>query len=400
MMPVRRRRFGRGVSMIEALVALAVMSFGLLGVVGLQANLRTNGDLSRQRAEAARIAQAAVEDWRAIASVQPGIVKAGFANYADDLVNDLTAVDVTGVNAVYHKTRSVTAIPGGSPPLKWMTVTVAWTDRTGADQSVVLNSAIAGVTPELAGTLALPPSTLFAISATAPRRNSNIPPNAVDLGNGTSAFQPPQDESGLVVWVFDNLTGVLNSCTLNAVGNSLSLANIVGCSTVPAQLLQGYVNFADASALASAAQALSPSGTAFTVQVRLKRTAPSALTVDENNGCFTSRRDEHKSYVSYYCAVPTDAGAPWSGYSIVTAASLPVVPVVGGLSTCRYTTLRQDTPAPPNAQHPRAYSSVSGPLSNQNFLVVRVVANAASDCPTGTPLLSGTTTFPQPQTAP
>jgi hypothetical protein len=73
---------------------------------------------------------------------------------------------------------------------------------------------------------------------------------------------------------------------------------------------------------------------------------------------------------------------------------------VRGLSTSRYTSVRQDTPAPANAKHPRAYSAVGGPLSNQNFLVVRVVANDDSDCPTGSPLPSGTTTFPQPQTAP
>jgi hypothetical protein len=130
------------------------------------------------------------------------------------------------------------------------------------------------------------------------------------------------------------------------------------------------------------------------------RTAPSTLTVDENSGCYTSSPDKHKSYVSYYCAVPTGTGLSWSGYAIVTAPSLPVVPVVGGLSTCRYTNLPQDTPAPSNAQHPRAYSAVSAPLSNQNFLVVRVVANDASDCPSGSPLPPGTTTFPQPQTAP
>jgi Tfp pilus assembly protein PilV len=400
MMAVNRRRGGRGVSLIEALVALAVMAFGLLGVVGLQANLRTNGDLSRQRAEAARIAQAAVEDWRAIASVQPGVAAAGFANYADDLVSDSAAADKPGINATYHTTRTVTLMPGASPPMKWLTVTVAWTDRAGAAQSVVLNTAIAGVTPELAGTLAIPPSTLFALSATASRRNPNIPTEAVDLGNGTSAYQPPQGESSSVVWVFNNLTGVLNSCSLKEHAHSLSLANIEGCSTVPAQLLQGYVNFADASALASATQALSPTGTAFAVEVRVKRTAPSALTVDESSGCFTSSRDSHKSFVSYYCAVPTDTGSTWSGYAIVTAATLPVVPVVGGLSTCRYTSLRQDSPAPPNAQHPRAYSAVSAPLSNQNFLVVRVVSTDASDCPTGSPLPSGTTTFPQPQTAP
>ena len=38
-----------GVSLIEALVALAVMAFGILGVVGMQSNMRTGADISRQR---------------------------------------------------------------------------------------------------------------------------------------------------------------------------------------------------------------------------------------------------------------------------------------------------------------------------------------------------------------
>ena len=53
-----------GVSLIEAMVALAIMGFGILGVVGVQATLRSNGDTARQRAEAVRIAQEAIENWR------------------------------------------------------------------------------------------------------------------------------------------------------------------------------------------------------------------------------------------------------------------------------------------------------------------------------------------------
>ena len=54
----------RGVTLIEALVALAVMSFGMLAVVGVQATLRVNGDVAKQRAEAVRIGQEAVERLR------------------------------------------------------------------------------------------------------------------------------------------------------------------------------------------------------------------------------------------------------------------------------------------------------------------------------------------------
>ena len=72
----------RGVSLIEALVALAVMAFGLLGVVGMQATLRFNADVSRQRAEAVRMAQEKMEEMRAF-GVLGSVAPAGEHGYAD-----------------------------------------------------------------------------------------------------------------------------------------------------------------------------------------------------------------------------------------------------------------------------------------------------------------------------
>ena len=54
----------RGLSLIEALVAMAVMAVGMLGVLGMQATLRSNGDVAKQRSEAVRIAQATMETQR------------------------------------------------------------------------------------------------------------------------------------------------------------------------------------------------------------------------------------------------------------------------------------------------------------------------------------------------
>ena len=62
-------RPSRGVSLIEALVALAVMSIGLLGVAGMQATLRSTADLSKQRSEAVRLAQEKLEDLRSFGTL-------------------------------------------------------------------------------------------------------------------------------------------------------------------------------------------------------------------------------------------------------------------------------------------------------------------------------------------
>ena len=51
------RRRQAGVTLIEAMVALLIMAFGMVALVGLQSNLRRSADLAKQRGEAIRIAQ-------------------------------------------------------------------------------------------------------------------------------------------------------------------------------------------------------------------------------------------------------------------------------------------------------------------------------------------------------
>ncbi|MBK9136249.1 MAG: prepilin-type N-terminal cleavage/methylation domain-containing protein [Betaproteobacteria bacterium] len=69
-MTTARRPVGRGISLIEALVAMAIMAFGMLGVVGMQATLRANADAAKQRSEATRLAEEKIEQWRSF-SVLP-----------------------------------------------------------------------------------------------------------------------------------------------------------------------------------------------------------------------------------------------------------------------------------------------------------------------------------------
>ena len=133
-----RRHCARGVSLIEALVALGVMAFGMLAVLGLQSTLRGNADVARQRAEAVRIAQESIEDWRAFGAIE---TTNGIVDYAE-IVSD-GPTDIAGVNATYARLRIVTA--SDSPPMKSLVVTVTWRDRTDEEQTVTLRTAIAAV---------------------------------------------------------------------------------------------------------------------------------------------------------------------------------------------------------------------------------------------------------------
>ncbi len=90
----------RGVSLVEALVALAVMAFGTLAVLGVQTSLRLNADIAKQRSEAVRIAQETLEAARSFERIA-GYWRAG------NLENAAVAGYDTA-NTTYPATRTVT----------------------------------------------------------------------------------------------------------------------------------------------------------------------------------------------------------------------------------------------------------------------------------------------------
>jgi hypothetical protein len=391
-----------GIALIEALIALAVMAFGMLAIVGMQGTLRQNSDLSRQRAEAVRIAQQQIERARSYGVMEAAGNTGTFSALSSrsaEVVADVAGRNTTfTVSTVVPEGAGLPLLAAGLPSLKGLAVTVTWRDRTNVEQVVNLATTIHGVAPELAGTLSVRPNGTPTSSPGG--RNRAIPWNAVPLGNGTSGFVPPQSANGNVVWVFNNTTGVVKLCTIANLAVSLTtVGNIVGCSTEQFELLSGFVNFAsNASTQATANDALRPQGTAFPVLVQLTQTSPASAVTPV---CFTESPVSGQSVLAYYCAVPVGVERtrpPWSGYSFVTGGLLPTEPAAGDFRTCRYTSTRADTPAPPNINHPRSYVDVVGPLTRQNFLIVRTVTNTDTDCPDGLP--NGSTTYPHPQSAP
>lgn len=382
----------RGVSLIEALVAMGVMAFGMLAVVGLQMTLRTNGDISKQRAEAVRIAQQSIEGWRAFVAFEatPGL------DYQDLVTDGPTVVPSSDpdapYNATYTRTRTVTEWPGGSPPMKTLGVTVTWADRNGDTQRVQVSSVIAGVSPALAGLLAVPTN---GVAGRQPLgRNRTIPALAKELGS-VSGFMPPQPPGGGVTWVFNNVSGLITGvCNLpGRTTATLVAADVAACSAnTLAQLLRGYVRFfsvvdaPDPADLAQAeAQAETPTGLPLDLDISL--TLTSAEVHPAVPACFDDSQAVAfaalpGSAVSYYCAVFSNAGGKWSGRSRVVLLEWVVGTLAGEYKVCRYTTLATDNPAlAKNADHPLDYteagSAAFASLSAQNFLVIP----AARSCP-------------------
>jgi Tfp pilus assembly protein PilV len=406
----RRASACRGVSLIEAVVALAVVGFGLLGFVGLQSSLRFNGDVAKQRSEAVRIAQEAIEGWRAYATVEPD---GALADYAE--IATVAQTDVVGetTNTTFKLTRTVcdeTTHCGGEadptePRRKTVVVDVEWLDRNGDTQTVQLSTTIAAVPPEIAGTLSLPDA---GTPTRMPRaRHPAVPVVAKDLGGGKSAFKPPGAPGGLVAWVFDNLSGmIVGVCTNVATAqDALTAGDVSSCSdNALGYPLSGFVRFATGSTQPTAADAENPTGTGLALNVELVDLT-STGNPDPTFACYARAPQTAiggGDYVRYFCAVffPVGTQEPtWSGTSqLVPAGGTPWViaddaadAAIDRYKVCRYTPATSDSDDIPNGLHPRRYvdvgekvdGAITLPLTNQNFLVIRAGDGTTPfQCPT------------------
>lgn len=380
-----QRRSGskvRGVALIEALVALVVMALGMLAVAGIQATMRLNADVARQRTEANRLAQAEMETMRGFLVMD---VTAGRLAW-DDLVGSQAApVDIPAANTVFNLTREVGT--ANEPALKTMRVTVTWADRTGQQQVVVLNSVIAGAEPGLSGLLSVPPA---ATSIDRPGgRQVSIPVAAKDLGNGTSGFIPAQGAA--VAWVFNNTTGVITSvCTvLSGTTNELLTAgDLQSCSSTTAQLLAGVVRFNlfNGAAALSAADSENPPGPPLNLAVllSLSSTGHASGPACFDNAPPTRLLADTMISASYFCIIFPNGASTWSGITTIVPAAFSdtglnwTVNTGGSHRVCRYTTAGATDVAVANANHPATYTNVKGNLVNQNFLVIV----STKSCPT------------------
>lgn len=386
----------RGVSLVEALVALAVMAFGLLGVVGMQVTLRANSDVAKQRSEAVRIAQATVEDWRAFEQLTGA---GGVADFDADVADQAPASvpGLTNANTTFVRSAVVmpAAMAASAPRLKTVTMSVTWQDRNDQPSSVSLVSSIAGIAPELAGSLGLPGDR--AATQNPRGRKGWVPPGAKNLpGTGTSVFMPPQATGGTVAWVFNNTTGLLTGvCTLAAGSTTSSIvaADVAACSNnTSGQLLSGYVRFADLTVIPlMAGNAENPMGLPRDLYMTL--VLNSTIAHPRSPDCFDDSEavaltPTPGAAVTYFCVIYNNVANKWAGrLDIAPLGGWTIGTAAGNFKVCRYTTLATDVGnGTDNAEHPASYveppgATKSTSLTNQNFLVI----SSAQSCPTDTP---------------
>lgn len=131
----------RGSTLIEALVAMLLLSLSIVAATRLQSSLRLNGDTARERSEAVRHAQRDLERLRS------------FENLA--VFDEGRAVhnDIEARTSTFRLQRDVVEHAG----FKTLRDTVRWNPRAGVAQEVQLVTGVARLSPVYSAALALPP---------------------------------------------------------------------------------------------------------------------------------------------------------------------------------------------------------------------------------------------------
>lgn len=393
----------RGVTLIEALVALLVMSFGMLALVGLMSNLRLGADLAKQRSEAMRIARAEIAKLRDFSELTRGASTPATAKVYAEITTPPQPRQESppDSNTTYLVQRTVAALATGGQGVT-VRVNVSWMDRTGGAQFVTLDTVIASVDPVFSAVVSRAPSAGPVIQPSG--RSPAIPIGAKKLDKDISAFRP--DGLGSTVWVFNNLNGtIVGKCSIpvGTAVSTLTTADVESCiNGTVGYLLSGVIRFSNTNpANPSAPEAggfllglsivngtyLLPRLTPQFVPVMsggnmvldsFTATAP-GVTAQE---CFQDSASG-PPYVSYYCIVyPPDAGPAgtrptWSGKLVLTG--FPTGITAAEYRVCRYSAdyngsgagFTADWRGLENEEHPAVYAKVAGSLTRQNFLVVR-----------------------------
>ncbi|HEY4958868.1 MAG TPA: hypothetical protein VII31_13730, partial [Caldimonas sp.] len=347
----RALRHQRGVSVLESLVAFVVLAGSTVAVGHLHSQLRLAGDVARERSEAVRLAEAAMEDLRSFALVDDASVPRSYAAIGD------TAATVNAGHASYRvESRVDAALVDGA---KAASVTVRWNDRDGAARDIALHSFIAGIGPAYAGALGLAAGVVRGATRGVLGRAPALPVSALDLGNGRSAWKP--DERGTTAVIFDNASGAIvgrcDAIAATTATRDLSAADLAACNAGRWLLVAGTVRFA-AAALAAASDGTPHAALAIELGDGRYPTPPTcfsearktvryvaagslhldavAVTATPASAGLPDWDDSGDRFIAWHCVVTPRADGRWSGRAHVVASGWTIGVGADDRRVCRY----------------------------------------------------------------
>jgi type IV pilus modification protein PilV len=197
----------RGFSLIEVLIAVAVLSFGLLALASLQTSLMRSSAETKAQSAALSLAKDRIEQLRTFSNMAgyralTDVAEASAATFSMGGVDYSVWQDVT--RYAYHRTNNRFQEVADTEALgaeyfnenefKRVVVRVGWRDATGADRQLVLEDAIGAVSPENTARVASARGTTGArgprVLIANPASEAGVIPIAIGDGSETAATNP------------------------------------------------------------------------------------------------------------------------------------------------------------------------------------------------------------------
>ncbi len=378
-----------GSSLIEALVALVILGFGLLAVGKLQITLADAIGTGRERIEASLLAQEELDRLRSFDLIE----KLGGSpaySFAYNEITNATSSQLNDSNYIAAFARGVrisenpVTINATAPDMKLVFVDITWANKQGVNQFLTLPSVIAEHDPADAAWLiacqtdeSIRCGTKDVIK-TPYNRSLRIPYPAKDLGGGKSAFAPPGDSTRRIV--FNNTTGIIESlCTdLNANISDDVIANLTdgaygSCTTQNGYLASGFITGESSGSRnhnLTAAQIQNIS----IITTMTRQGTPDPICFDDSTSATSLTPDLAISYACIIAPTDHDSNAEtarvWSGSITLGFTGVTLGTSNSDVKVCRFSFDSDSNGTISNAEHPATYTDVASSLENQNFIVI------------------------------
>ena len=392
MNPMNASRRGQlGFTIIEALISLVIMGFGMLSLAGMQNSLSRNADVAKQRSEAIRLAQEKIESLRSYTGIDVTLIEQSSISSTALNWNMLTGGnDSITTNAAYTRTWTL----GGSSAdlMRGLTVGVTWTDRANEAQSITLSTVLSKTDPADSGFLGFP----LPLNTNLKRpkdRNLDIPIPAINLGNGESAVK--FGTAGQYV-LFGNISGdVVKICTptltdtptnADIIAALTSTTNSVrSCTSITGYIVAGYV--AKDSSVSNTDWNAIQSGLGIDYSNITRNSAgTTGITCQFGNAINQTTGATIADYKYYLCVVPLTTATTepsingpynWSG-KIHIAGPSAWHNSGNKYYVCRYEYAATNSLTDVNQRNVQPYVKVNKSIDQQNYLIATTGSDATS----------------------
>jgi Tfp pilus assembly protein PilV len=373
-------RANAGFTLVEALIALVITAFGMLGLAGMQMMMSRNAEVAKQRSEATRVAEAKLEELRSFTQIATG---AGVVSW-DGLTSGSDTQTSTETNTTYTRTWTLSTATTDAGhvtnPYRTIKVDVTWTDRAGVttvtngvSNIVTLNSVISQTDPADSGALAFPLPANTTIKRPK-NRSLNIPIPSKQLTDGNNSVYSTSSFS----IVFNNDSGyVTKKCNpVTDVDLIATESQLTGCVDFDGYVLSGYIT----KTMASFPSALGINETDLASRLEGDAVGIDCAVETAENQNTEALLSDYKFYLCVIpVAIPVADGGSWSGRVHLSGMNTGTDYLVCRL---QYPTSATGTS---NQRNVQPYTSVAESLDNQNYIIT-----TSNSCPSVT---NGTTSL-------